>query len=219
MAVRLRYRVESPARFRSHLHLVDGTGYFFYPGRTAGRGEAVLLEVTFDVTGENIVLRGWVWAKPRPHGMWLELPGAGSAIVWADMFSRRAEHRLATEQMVLIEAEGKSALLCRLRDVSAGGARLGAAAEDVGNLGERIRVSLPEAGPTGLPLDAQAFVSWAKGGEIGVAWVTSDLSSRIAAARLVEHAEEEWESSAKCSHPHGCPCAVGRREAPLVVVG
>ena len=63
MALRLRYQIDSPRRLREHVHLVDGTGYFFFPGAIAPKGAVASLEVDFSSNTQVALLRGWVWAR------------------------------------------------------------------------------------------------------------------------------------------------------------
>src|SRR5512140_1198372 len=71
MALRLRYRIESPRAMREHLHFVDGTGYFFFPSALAPKGTLASLQVDFWLTEQVMMLRGWVWARSTGAGIWL----------------------------------------------------------------------------------------------------------------------------------------------------
>lgn len=201
MALRLRYEMDTPDRLREHLHLVDGAGYFFFPEASAAEGTTALLQVTFTGGAEGALLRGQVWARPANGGVWLEIPGAAR---WMASPSRPA--RVATEQLILAEGAGQPALLCRLRDVSESGARLSAAGSDLGEVGARVRITLPEAGPLGGQLEAFGRLAWAGEGEAGVEWMRGDLASRAAVRRLLELAEEDWEGVRTASHSRGCRC-------------
>ena len=124
--IRLRYRIENARRMREHLHLVDGVGYFFFPDRRAAApsGMLALLEIDFSDSDESTVMRGLVWSRPSTGGLWLELPGAARALDRLAQVEHgaplRLNRRLGSEQLVLVQAEGEPALLCRLRDLSAG---------------------------------------------------------------------------------------------------
>jgi hypothetical protein len=220
MALRLRYRIESPRAMREHLHFVDGTGYFFFPAALAPKGTLASLQVDFWLTNQVMLLRGWVWARSTGAGIWLELAGAERALRRIENAPKRSEVRVGSEQLVLVEADGLAALLCRLRDVSEGGARLAALPADAGEPGQRVRVALPEAGASGAQLEAYGRVAWAQQGEVGLAWEQEDALSRAAVRRLLQHATEEWEEASTSEHSRRCRCAAGSAEVrPLVLLG
>ena len=120
---------------------------------------------------------------------------------------QRRNPRVASGQLVLAEAQYRPAMLCRLRDVSLGGARLAAMPADAGTVGARIRIALPEASPSGAQLEAMGRVMWVSPAEVGVRWDRDPLSD-AAVVRLVEIAEEEWASARLSSHPRTCHCMV-----------
>jgi hypothetical protein len=219
MALRLRYRIESPRAMREHLHFVDGAGYFFFPAAAAPKGTLASLQVDFWLTDQVILLRGWVWARSSGAGIWLELAGAERALRRIENAPKRSELRVGSEQLVLVEADGLAALLCRLRDVSEGGARLAALPADAGEPGQQVRVALPEAGASGAQLEAYGRVAWAEQGEVGVAWEREDALSRAAVRRLVQHATEEWEEASAAEHSGRCKCAGGEADTRLVLLG
>ncbi|HZR09859.1 MAG TPA: PilZ domain-containing protein [Myxococcales bacterium] len=218
MALRLRYQIDSPRRLREHVHLVDGAGYFFFPEAIAPKGTLASLEIDFSSTAQVALLRGWVWARATGGGLWLELAAAQRCLEKLERVPERSELRLSSDQLVLAEPEGLPALLCRLRDVSAGGARLAAMPSDAGAPGQRIRVKLPEAGISGEQLLAQGSVRWMGQGEIGVAWDREDLPSRVAVRRLLQNARHEWEEAKMAVHPATCRC-LGRPQPSVVLLG
>lgn len=216
MGLRLRYEVDTPQRLGEHLHVADGAAYFFFPGASAGKGTPVALEICFTATDQTALLRGQVWVRPATGGIWLELPRGARFLARIDDLAR-ADARLATDQLVLAEGAGQPGLLCRLRDVSEGGARIAATASDLGGAGGRVRVALPEAGPAGGQLEAFGQLVWAGGGEAGLEWCRADLSSRAAARRLLEVAGQEWETARTVSHSPNCRCMRAARR--LVLLG
>jgi PilZ domain len=218
MALRLRYQIDSPRRLREHVHLVDGAGYFFFPGAVAPKGTLAALEIDFGCTTQVALLRGWVWARSSSGGLWLELSGAQRCLEKLNEELSRCETRLASDQLVLAEPESLPALLCRLRDVSEGGARLAAMPADAGAVGHRIRVALPEAGPGGVQLEAYGRVVWAGEGQAGVAWDGKDLATHMAVRRLLRGAQHEWEDARTAVHPSTCRC-LGVPRKGLVLLG
>jgi len=218
MALRLRYQIDSPRRLREHVHLVDGAGYFFFPGAIAPKGTLASLEIDFSTTAQVALLRGWVWARASGGGLWLELAAAQRCLEKLERVPERSELRLSSDQLVLAEPEGLPALLCRLRDVSAGGARLAAMPSDAGAPGQRIRVKLPEAGISGEQLLAHGSVRWTSQGEIGVAWDRENLPSCVAVRRLLQNARHEWEEAKMAVHPATCRC-LGRPQPSVVLLG
>jgi hypothetical protein len=218
MALRLRYEIDTPGRLREHVHMVDGAGYFFFPDAVAPKGVPLCLWVNFTATEDAALLRGWVWARP-PGGLWLELTGADLSLEKIEQSQQRRHPRVASGQLVLAEAQYRPAMLCRLRDVSLGGARLAAMPADAGTVGARIRVALPEASAAGTQLEAMGRVMWVSPAEVGVSWESDSLSD-AAVARLVEIAEEEWESARLSSHPRTCRCMVREGATPdLLLLG
>lgn len=219
MALRLRYQIDTPRTMREHLHFVDGAGYFFFPGVPAPKGTLATLEVDFELTGQVTLLRGWVWARSTGAGIWLELFGAERALTRIEQEPERAEVRLGSEQMVLVEAENLPALLCRLRDVSEGGACIAALPADAGTPGRRVRIALPEAGAHGQQLEAYGRVVWAGEGEVGIAWTRSDLASRPAVRKLLDHAREDWDAARSAAHSPTCRCGAPARLGNVVLLG
>lgn len=215
VGIRLRYEIDSVGLFRQHLHLVEEAGYFFFPGAAAAQGTGVTLLVAFAEGEQDLVLRGQVWTRPAPGGMWLEFPRARRCLA-ALGAAPRAHARVPTGQLVLVEAAGRPALLCRLGDVSAGGARLLATAADVGDSGHPLRIALPEASPGGEQLQAFGTVAWSGGGEIGVEWDRGSLASRPAVLRLLQLAGEEWEARPSVTHPATCRCRKAQRRVLLL---
>lgn len=215
MALRLRYEIDTPRRLREHIHFVDGAGYFFFPGAAAAKGTAGVLEINFTETDDSTYLRAWVWARP-PGGVWLELAGAERCLGMLETFPR-ADRRIPTDQLVL--ASGVTAVLCRLRDVSAGGARLHVDARDAGPIGGRVRLALPESGPSGAQLEAFGRVLWARDGEAGIVWNRGDLASRAAVLRLIQLADDEWEAARTFAHPATCRCMKDQRPSSVLLLG
>jgi hypothetical protein len=155
-----------------------------------------------------------VWARPAGGGLWLELPGAEHCLETLDGVLRRSEPRWGSEQLLLAEGAGRPAILCRTRDVSEGGARFAAPPDDLGGPGDRVRVALPDVGPSGLQLEAHGWIAWAGDGEVGVQWSAGNLTARLAVRRMVLIAQEEWEGARTISHPRSCHCTP-RLGAPL----
>lgn len=214
MALRLRYEIDTPERLREHFHLVGGAAYFFFPEVVAAEGTAAALHVTFTGGAESALLRGQVWARRASGGFWLEIPGGAR---WLEAPSRRT--RAAIEQLVLAEGAGQPALLCRLRDVSEGGARMAASGRVLGEVDGLVRITLPEAGPLGGQLEAFGRLAWAGEGEAGVEWMRGDLASRAAVRRLLELAEEEWEGARAASHSRACRCMKASALPEVLLLG
>jgi PilZ domain len=218
-SLKLRYEIDSPDRLREHIHLVDGVGYFFFAQASAEQGTPAALEVVFSSLDQAVSLRGSVWAKPATGGVWLELPKAVACLDQLKPDLAREVPRSCTEQLVLAEPQGMPALLCRLLDVSEGGARLSAAAEDFGRPGQELRMALPEAGLSGGQLEAFGRVAWVAAGEIGVQWYRGDLTSRAAVLRLLQLADDEWASARASSHGTSCRCMKQPAVPPVLLLG
>lgn len=215
-ALKLRYETACPELLREHVHLVDGAGYFFFPAVSAPCGTKAALQVAFASIEERALLRGTVWSQPGPGGVWLELPQAKQCLQRLAAGGTRESPRLATEQLVLLEPRGGQGLLCRLADVSEGGARVAASADDLGWEGLELRIALPEPGPSGGPLEAYGRVAWAGAGGVGVVWDRRDLASRAAVLRLLQIAEDEWDTAQHAAHPASCRCTKSQRRVLLL---
>jgi hypothetical protein len=217
--IRLRYRIENARRMKEHLHLVDGVGYFFFPNRraTAPSGMLALLEIDFSDSDESTVLRGLVWSRPATGGLWLELPGAARALdrlaQLRSSATLRENRRLGSEELVLVQSEGQPSLLCRLRDLSAGGARLAGAA---GEPGDAVTITTTDAEPRVMA----GTVVWSTGGISGLAWDRSDAATRKGVVELLQAEGDEWTEARSEQHPASCRC--GQRERthqPLLLLG
>jgi len=219
MVMRLRYEIENPQRLREHVHLVGGAGYFFFPGTNAPKGAEAQLEVVFSEIEQVLLMRATVWVNPpeRGTGVWLELPTALDLFLSLATDKPRDERRVGTEQLVLVESRGRPALLCRLAEVSDGGARLRASTDDLGGVEQPVRIALPEAGLDGAQLQAFGRVAWVSEGEVGVTWNRGDLASRAAVRRLIQLAEEEWATARTASHGASCRCH--KRSAQVLLLG
>ena len=218
-SLKLRYEIDSPDHLREHIHLVDGAGYFFFASASAEQGTPAVLEVVFTSLDQAVSLRGSVWAKPSTGGVWMELPKASACLDQLKPELPRAVPRSCTEQLILAEPQGMPALLCRLLDVSEGGARLSIAAEDVGRQGQELRIALPEAGPGGGQLEAFGRVAWVGQGEVGLQWYRGDLTSRAAILRLMQLADDEWASARASTHGSGCRCMKQPSAPPVLLLG
>jgi len=184
--LKLRYDTGRREFLREHVHLVDGAGYFFFPALSAPCGTKAVLQVGFGSSDERVLLRGTVWSKAAPGGVWLELPRAAECLQKLSTVTARELPRAASEQLVLVEPAGRAGLLCRLADVSEGGARLAACGSDLGCEGQELRIALPEAGPKGGQLAAYGRVAWARERDVGATWDRRDLASRAAVLRLLQ---------------------------------
>ena len=198
--------------------MVEGAGYFFFPGASAAHGTPVVLAIIFTGTDQSALLRGFVWARPSAGGIWLELLDAAQCLEKVESVPRGGL-RVATEVLVLAEGSGHAPLLCRLRDASVGGARLAAAASDLGPADSRVKITLPEAGPDGGQLEAFGRLAWTRGGEAGIEWAREDLTSRAAIRRLLEIADEEWQCARIAAHSSTCRCMREHIQLQVVLLG
>jgi hypothetical protein len=216
-ALKLRYDIDRPDLLREHVHLVDAAGYFFFPGATAPCGTKAVLQVVFRSLDERVLLRGSVWSRPATGGVWLELPHAKECLRRLGSGASRRCIRAATSPLVLAEPRNLAGMLTRLADVSDGGARLTGCAKDLGEQGQELRIALPEAGPFGGQLEAYGRVVWAGDGDVGVVWDRRDLASRAAVLRLLQIADDEWETARRGAHPESCRCTKSHR--PVLLLG
>lgn len=216
--IRLRYRIDNPRMLRNHIHLVDGAGYFFYPDRRVATSAAIVahLELEFAESDDSTFVRGLIWARSEA-GLWIEIPDAEGMIERIERQPTREHRRIGTEQLVVLETPANGKILCRIRDLSLGGARIAAAFGSIGEAGDLVTITLPDDGDE---RSARARLVWSENGCVGLEWIRADLVTRSTVVRLVEEADGEWEAARTATHPPRCRCAGGSgMPAPILLLG
>jgi len=216
-----RMRFEELAQLRNHLHLLDGRTLLFCrdPGRILKTGSPVTVELLVTRGRLAATLSGTVLMRvgegTRSSGAWLlfsdtklasKLEADGSGL------SARQQPRFACEFRAEVNYLGTT-FLCRIDDVSAGGARLGNAA----GLwpGMEIEVRVRGAGPDVPDSVGRAIVVRANGADAGVRFVRSDQATRQASMRLFDLVQKQRAAVPELMHPPVC-CQGGRLlEPPL----
>jgi len=217
----LRMRFEELAQLRNHLHLFDGRTLLFC------RDPKRILQARYPVTVELLVTRGGlattlsgtvltrVGEGTPSSGAWLvfsdtklarRLAAAGSGL------PARQQPRFACDFLAEVNYLD-TPFLCRIEDVSVGGARLGGAAGLCP--GMEIEVRVRGAGP-GLPNRVvRAIVMRASGPDAGVRFLRSDDATRQACTRLFDAVQKQWAAAPELLHMPVC-CRGGQvLEPPL----
>ena len=113
----------------------------------------------------------------------------------------------------IVQAEGQPALLCRIRELGAGGARIAGA---VGAAGDTVQVSPPDRDP----LLMTGTVVWSAAGETGLAWDSGDLRTRTNLIEVLQAEDDERTEARSEAHPASCRCGQRRRaQQPLLLLG
>ena len=202
----LRYEFHSAAQLRRHCRLVDGRVLLFFPDAHPALGprSRVLLEICFALSGQQISLPGMVYGRELhgDAGTWLELRALSvvAGLQPALAGPRRAQRRLAIDQLAWVTHGDGPVLACPVLDLSLGGARLWGVAGPSPVAGKEIRVR-PQQGPTLL-----GRIAWAHGREVGVQFAAE---SRPAAAKLFGRVESLWAAARFARHDPACACAAG----------
>lgn len=205
----MRFRFDSPAQARYHVHLVEGRQLLFFPDPFVDVRERqpVLLELAFTGSEETLIVRGEVHSidSGGAIGAWLELYSMrlldGLSIATAR--PRRTFRRLTTDFLVRVERPGRPSAMARLADVSAGGARV-AGAGGIWGAGEDLFLTDTAGGPR-----LRGRVVWARDGELALAFDRADATTRRNAVRLFDSALERWRTAREARHPGACDCLSG----------
>lgn len=205
----LRYQFDSAAQLRRHCRLVDGRVLLFFPvGPALPPRSRALIELCFSHSAQQVSLAAVVHSRELEGvpGTWLEMralsvvAGLQSAVI----YPRRQQRRLALDQLAWVSHDGGAVLACPVLDISRGGARLWGIPGAAPCAGEKIRLRMQQA-PT-----LTAFVTWAHGREVGVAFAPESLD---AAAGIYSRIESMWGESRFARHNPSCACTAGG--APL----
>jgi hypothetical protein len=205
----MRYRFDTAAQTRRHLHSMEGRQILFFPDPflDVRHSQHVLLELAFADSVQTLAVRGAVHSLETGtlRGAWMELHAMRlvDVVQIACETPRRLDPRLPVDLMVRVERPGLPASVARLADVSASGARVVSAGGRWSG-GEEILIS-ELAG--GSPLRGK--VVRAREGEIGLQFVLADATTLRNAVRLVEAARQRWREARETRHPVACGCMRG----------
>lgn len=204
--VPLRYRFAALSQARSHLRTVSGRTLFFFRDRELKLApwSPVSLEWSFQSGEPNRLVHGWVLSRVEGAGIWIELLDTRPLRELSPAGHTRRFRRLGTDHTLQLNLGGQRQL-CRMLDLSEGGARLGG----VSGLSVRDHVELRLLSPDRLTFHelGGAFVSWADHDELGIQFDRLDSLSRAAVARLVSDTEQIWNAAWQAHHPAPC-CGV-----------
>jgi hypothetical protein len=205
----LRYRFETLAQARRHVHMVEERQLLFYPdpmGRLRER-QPVMMELCFDESEQCASALGEVHSveSGAMRGAWVEIFSRNLLPELREAFlvRRRKHPRVPAMGMVRAERPGRDGVVGRIADVSIGGVRL-AGVTAAWKPGDEVLLN-ELAG--GLPLRAR--VAWCRSGELGVQFERRDPQTRMLAGKLLEAATKRWTSSLAAHHPVSCACTRG----------
>jgi hypothetical protein len=206
----LRYRFESCAQARRHVHVVEGRQllFVFDPMAELRERQRLLVAFCFTESEEVATAPGEVCSleTSRLRGAWVELfPARFLEELDAALRNRprRRNRRVPANAMIRIERPGKPAHVARLIDVSGGGARF-AGAGGVWSAGEQVAIA-PMGGGSAL----KGKVAWSRSGEMAIEFERTDATTRIAATKLMEGAIKRWSEAREVYHPGPCLCDQG----------
>ena len=196
-ALRFKVVVDRVSDLRERLNVEGRKGRLLWSATEAlvPRDLSVAVEITVRDHGETIHLRGRLAeAEPgEPAGVYIDLPDAGDVLDGCTIGLCRNHRRLPTEHLALVHGDGIGQILCRVRDLGGGGARLLLAKGDVGPIGSEMKVALLEAGLQGADLELTARIAWTATAEIGLEWREPNDLARAALTRLLRTAAEPWQ--------------------------
>lgn len=208
-AARLRYRFDSTDQLKRHFHQQEGRVMLFFPGGALAEGQPLVLDVSLTNSDQTCSLRGRALGNEqgRVPGVWLEFSLAGlvAGLAEASRSHRRRHRRLPCDLMLTLLLPGGPEL-CRMTDLSLGGARLAGFKTRVAPGAEARLTPFGQVAQT--PLDT-GRVCWARPGDLGLRFQRADGQARAAVARLVESVQEEWRDALEAAHPAVCACANG----------
>jgi hypothetical protein len=217
-ATLLRFRLDSVAQTRAHLHRLDGRSLLFFSDPAAGPvGEQVLVELSFHDSDQTRLLRGSVLAAVGSSGVWLAFPHQGlvSSEVDTGLLSRRQHRRFGADLSIEVLFRD-FAFPGRLHDASLVGARL------VGEgfalpPGSRVMMRLrPPPAARGYPeLVGPGVAVWSNRSGAGLYFDREDANCRVAVGTLFAALQRSWQSSPEATHARGCCVGGFAIEPPL----
>ncbi len=206
----LRYRFESCAQVRCHVHLVEGRQILFVPDPLAElrERERLLVSICFTGSEETATAPAEVCSLEtgRLRGAWIELfPVRILDELESAMRNqpRRKHRRMPADGMVRVERPGRLATIARLADISGGGARL-AGAGSAWTPGEQVQIA-----PVGRGQVLRGRVAWSRGGEMAIEFDRANAVTRVSAVKLMEAAAARWSEAREVHHPSLCRCDRG----------
>jgi hypothetical protein len=206
----LRYRFDSIAQARCHVHLVEGRQLLFIadPFAELRERERLLISICFTGSEETATAPSEVCSLEtgRLRGAWVELfPSRilDELAVALRNQPRRKHRRMPADGMVRVQRGGRPVAMARIADISGGGARL-VGAGNAWARGEQVEVA-----PLGAGKPLSARVAWSRGGEVAVEFARSDASTRIAVVKMMQSAAARWSEAREVTHPSLCRCDHG----------
>jgi PilZ domain len=206
----LKYRFGDLAQMNNHLHVIDGRTLLFYRGNKPPLtgGQRVVVELSLVSSEQVTALRGSVLALEgdTSSGVWIEFPDAklskrlaqgGAAAITA-----RQQRRVGCDIMVELK-QGKLPLLGRMVDVSVAGARIVGPSGLARNTDVEMRI-MGARPPLPSMLGKAQVTRSESSGEIGVRFLRTDPTARVASGKLMQAVQQEWLKAPELTHSPLC---------------
>ena len=194
MPLRCRLTVEDAAELRALLELEGAAGRVRWPGATPliPGGHPAEAEVAIRASSESVVLRGSLEERSEGDGfgIWLNVPGAKALLESHFGGASRHFRRQPIEYLAIVSGPANAHVLCRVRDLGEGGARIIVSGEDAGPEGSEVSVEILDAVLQGTGLLLKARVAWGRKNEVGVEWTSLDSQGRGSLAHLLRGAAD-----------------------------
>jgi hypothetical protein len=209
-AMLLKYRFGDLSQMNNHLHVVDGRTLLFFRGNKPqlSGGQRVVVELSLVNSEQVTTLRGSVLALEGDNssGVWIEFPDAKLAKRLgqggASAITARHQRRMGCDLMVELKY-GTIPLLGRMVDVSLAGARIVGPSGLSRNADVELRImgALP---PLPSVLGRAQVARSESGGEIGVRFLRTDPTARIASGKLLQAVQQQWLKAPELTHSPLC---------------
>jgi hypothetical protein len=187
-SLRVQFSVAGVAELSDIFSLPAGAARMRWPGPGPAPTPGLLARVELELRsrGETLVFRGIVEGPGEgdPPGAWLYLPEAAAVLQRYEQGRGRQHRRLDAEHLALVSSPAAGQVLCRLRDLCEGGARVLLAAEDAAPVGEPTSLTLLDAAD-GRDLTLAARVAWIGRYQVGLRFAGGHLRARRALRNLL----------------------------------
>jgi hypothetical protein len=219
-ATLLKYRFGDLPQMTNHLHVVEARTLLFYrDGRTRfGGGQRVVVELSLSNSEQAVTLRGSVVALTDAYGtdgVWIEFPDSRLAkrlsSGGAAAITLRRQRRVGCDLMVELRYETMP-LLGRMVDVSLAGARIVGPSGLARNADVELRIMGAQP-PLPAQLGRVQVARSESGGDVGVRFLRTDPTARVAAGKLLQAVQEAWAKAPELIHSALC-CKGGHNLDP-----
>ena len=157
-------------------------------------GHAAEIEIVLRGDGGSVVVHGHLESRSEADGFAVFLR-AGDAKALLSRCERglcRQHRRLSAEHLAIVTPAAGGSILCRVRDIGEGGARLVISGNDAGPVSSAVSIEILDAGLHGAALVLAGEVAWTQLTHVGIKWAAPDSTARAALSRLGK-SEDPWE--------------------------